>query len=477
MIHERLPETNNEQARSGGAILAVHYKLHGGDGISLQSQLLHKALRESSREVFECSADLPVGVKGLKLPQLSYQNQEVKDLRRDIYHPEAPIPEHALLTRLESQAAIIRENIERYMDAHDVRVLDVHNIFSVPYNPAATVALYDLAKNRPDVFFIAHHHDFIFENRQDIFPTPPSPAVAKRIGDALLPDAPNIRHVVINQKAAEYLREKKHLQATVIPDGFDFDLPSYETGPGRTLRERAGIGENDLIIGVMTRIVPRKAIEFAVQFVHALTNRRSELENVPGGIGPARRHFGSDSRIVLLLPQHEDLSDNGHYFNRVKEYARSAGVTIVEAENLIESDINADPDRKDKILFYAVYPELDIVCYPTTQEGFGNQLLEAIALSRRTVPVVFEYPVFQSDIAQHIPHFISLGNSYGKHPDIPGLKLLPDPAVERAVEQSMRYLKHPEIGGRHARENLERARGQFDINTIAKQIITLSEAG
>ncbi|MEK7165461.1 MAG: hypothetical protein AAB874_01475 [Patescibacteria group bacterium] len=468
MLNELGLSTIKEKPHSSRSVLAVHFKLHGGDGVSLQSQLLRNSLRHNFYDIYECCADLPANFQGLKLPEISYQSAEAVDLRRSIFNPTNNVFEGELLTRLNLQHAVIRKSVERFIDENHIPAIHIHNILSLPYNVAATVAFYDIAKNRPDLQIIAHHHDLIFENRQHIFPTPKFPVIADRLNEALLPNLPNIKHVTINSIAAANLQTEKDIQATIVPDGFDFEMSGQEKSVNNRFRELAGIDRNDLIIGVMTRFVPRKAIEFAVQFVCALQQKRSKLENIPGGIGPQRRNFTAENAIILLLPQHEDRTDNSHYFDAIKNYAAQLGIKIVEAENLVESDIINNGHALDKISFYDVYPELDIVCYPTTQEGFGNQLLEAIALAG-TVPVVFEYPVFRKDIAQYVPHIVSLGDTYFANDTISELKILPNSVIERAVNISIQYLLDPDLAYRYSQENFRLAKSKFDIKLVSEQ--------
>jgi glycosyltransferase involved in cell wall biosynthesis len=53
-----------------------------------------------------------------------------------------------------------------------------------------------------------------------------------------------------------------------------------------------------------------------------------------------------------------------------------------------------------------VYPHADLVTYPSTYEGFGNALLEAIYFKRLTV--VNRYPVYVADIEPLGFEFIEL---------------------------------------------------------------------
>src|SRR5262245_13814900 len=131
-------------ASNPGATLEVHFKLFGTDGVSLQSQELTKALRKRGWRVHSCASDVPAGAEGLRLAELSYQSDEALALRRSIFGPDAGPDGHAtgqrLLEVIEEHAGPIRRRVEEYVDDHDIRLLHVRNVMSLPYNLPATLA-------------------------------------------------------------------------------------------------------------------------------------------------------------------------------------------------------------------------------------------------------------------------------------------------------------------------------------------------
>ena len=85
------------------------------------------------------------------------------------------------------------------------------------------------------------------------------------------------------------------------------------------------------------------------------------------------------------------------------------------------SRVQADFDAMKKGIYrYKMdngqYPDMysiaDFVLYPSSWEGFGNQLLEAFAAGLPVV--VFEYPVYKEDIAPKGVKVISLGDDPAK---------------------------------------------------------------
>src|SRR5215468_12036869 len=112
------------------ATMEVHFKLFGTDGVSLQSQELTKALRERGWRVHPCASDLPNDATGLQLDELSYQSPDAMALRRSIFEsgPAAGLlndqtAEADLLARVIDRARQIREQVEPYIDANDIRLV------------------------------------------------------------------------------------------------------------------------------------------------------------------------------------------------------------------------------------------------------------------------------------------------------------------------------------------------------------------
>jgi mannosylglucosylglycerate synthase len=153
-------------------------------------------------------------------------------------------------------------------------MLHIRDIMSLPYNLPATLALYNLAIERPDRRFLMQHHDIYWEgpNSKNFLTT------YQQINDVMdrimCPSLPNARHVLINPVAAEALRARKGVVGTIVPDGFDFDrdVPVIdELGFRNELQILVGdprpVGADDLVVALPARIAISKAVELAIQFV------------------------------------------------------------------------------------------------------------------------------------------------------------------------------------------------------------------
>jgi mannosylglucosylglycerate synthase len=469
------------------ATMEVHFKLFGTDGVSLQSQELTKALRKRGWQVHSCASDVPDGAEGLRLPELSYQSDDAIALRRRLFRADPGPGEQAggrgLLEQVVERARIIRQRIEEYADGHRIRLLHVRNITSLPYNLPATLALHQLVEERPDVHFVLQHHDLYWEGPNARNFHTPYPEIADLIDRTTCPDRPNTTHVLINPIAASALRERRGIEGVVIPDGFDFDRDVTIIDEA-TLRSRlevltgnpAPIGPDDLVVAMPARVAINKAIELAIQFVSGLEARRAELEDVPGGLGARRRRLTASDRIVLLLPQGEDLDENRDYFDRLVAYAAHRGISLAYGGNVVVPDRRFTPGDREHFPFYSTYQAIDLVCYPPEHEGFGNQAIEAVWAKRPLA--VLEYPVFEAFVRPHIPHYISLGSvaALGRLQEFGGLHLLTEDILERALDAAIAVLKDHDLERSWVEENAISLRRFCGIDTVSEQYVALYDA-
>jgi mannosylglucosylglycerate synthase len=237
------------------------------------------------------------------------------------------------------------------------------------------------------------------------------------------------------------------------------------------------ITRDDLVVAMPARVAINKAIELAIQFVAGLEAHRTRLENVPGGLGARQRRLTESGKIVLLLPQGEDLEESADYFNRLIGYAKSMGVTLAYGGQVVVPDRRFMAGDPDHFPFYSTYQAVDLVCYPPEHEGFGNQAIETIWAG---LPLaVLEYPVFKAFVRDHIPHYISLGDAAAldRLPEFGGLHQLPSDVLARAVQMAITVLTNHDTEASWAKENVTALRAFCGIDTVSQQYIQLYEGG
>jgi hypothetical protein len=417
------------------------------------------------------------------LPELSYQSADAVTLRERVFstsqvHPAASHGD-SLVMEITERAEPIRRQIESYVDSREIQLLHIRNIMSLPYNLPATLALYNLAIERTDLAFLMQHHDIYWEGPNATNFLTPYEQVNDLMDRIMCPLLPNARHVLINPLAAEALHAKKGIDGAVIPDGFDFDrdVPVIdEDGFRHKLKVLAGdprpVRGDDLVVAMPARVAINKAIELAIQFVAALSQERAALESAPDGLGVNRRRFGTTSSVVLLLPQGEDLDDNLEYFERLLSYARELGIKLAYGGNFVVPDRRFQPDH-DHYPFYGTYRAVDLVCYSPEHEGFGNQAIETVWAKRPLA--VLEYPVFKRFVRNHIPHYISLGDTHQLEEieDFGVLHHLRHDILDGAIEQAITVLTDHDLERRWTDEDFAALRAFCGMQTVSVQYIRL----
>ncbi len=470
-----------------GATLEVHYKLFGTDGVSLQSQELSGELRARGWTVHPCASDVPEGGDGLRLPALAYQSSAAVALRRRVFAAPAGRGDgtgdsagQALVEEIMALAAPIRAQVEDYLDAHDIRLVHIRNVMSLPYNLPATLAFYELAVDRPDIGFLMQHHDLYWEGPNARNFESPYAQVRDLLEQVMCPALPNARHTLINPIAADALRRRKGIDGAVIPDGFDFDREvqriddeAFRARVDVLSGDRRAVGADDVVVAMPARVAINKSIELAIQLVDGLERRRGALAEAPDGVGHRRRRFTSASRVVLLLPQGEDLDDNRDYFDRLVAYARHLEITLAFGGGIVVPDRRYIQGDTEHYPFYSTYQAVDLVCYPPEHEGFGNQAIEAVWA--RLPLAVFEYPVFARYVREHVPHYISLGDAaqLGRVDDFGGLHQLSPPILERALDEAVAVLLDHDTERRWTEENVRALRAFCGIDVVADRYIAL----
>jgi glycosyltransferase involved in cell wall biosynthesis len=229
-----------------------------------------------------------------------------------------------------------------------------HNIFTMPFDLAATEVLANIAAG--GIKMIAWTHDLAARNPHYKIP-------ASRTFNLIRERLPNVKYVTISDSRGTEFRELTGTDPDrVIQNGLGFREICAVTP------EVAELVENDLansmILLFPTRILERKNILFALQIVAAIRD--------------------SGARVRLLVtgaPDPHNLASVG-YFAALKRQA--ADLKIDRLVTWVNELFFVD-ERQMRSL----YGVSDGVLFPSRQEGFGLPLLEGAA---------YRIPVFCSDI-------------------------------------------------------------------------------
>ncbi len=406
----------------------------GTDGVSLEIAKRQALLEAMGHQVAICSAydwaDFPI-------PALEFDREGVATIVRNLFGPgiidfasEAEIRSMFDVSRLD-----LKRQLGKVIEDFAPDLLFVHNVLSLPIHPVATVSLTELLREM-QLPCAAIHHDILSEGAYKFTPTCD---LAKLILEGYYPPImPNLRHWTINTRNKRGLGEKG-VDAEVIHDTMDFDQrlePRERVRIRARLRAKYGIEAHDVVLFAGARIVPNKQTELAGHLTAVLQSLRQEM------VGKRLHHgevFSDKSRVVLVLAGRPERAFIDYQkklfklFDTLKIVWRYAG-----------DDVR--PYRSEDEGLYALYPDLyamaDFVLYLTGWEGFGNQLLEALAAE---LPVaVFEYPVFKEDIAPKGVSVVSLGDTLLSERDNMGLVEIPLEVLTRAAREMIAILTSPE---------------------------------
>ena len=270
--------------------------------------------------------------------------------------------------RIRDMAIYLKGTLYNFVEKFNIEVMIVENAFAIPMQVPLAVALTEfLAETQLPA--IAHHHDFYWERARFSIG-----AVNDYLDMAFPPTLPNLCHTVINQAAQEQLSLRKGVGALLLPNVFDFEKPPPQLDEyAEDAREAIGLKPDDSFILQPTRIVPRKGIEHAIKLVGMLGDPRCKL--------------------VISHP----AGDEGFEYKRmVEDLAKEEKVDVRFISSRIGEVRQYDSEGKKIYTLWDFYLHADLVTYPSTYEGFGNALLEAIYFK---VPIVINrYSIFIQDI-------------------------------------------------------------------------------
>lgn len=246
--------------------------------------------------------------------------------------------------------SVLVEALEAALAGMDVTF--VHNIFTVHYNLACTMALHDLASRHK---LVAWTHDLTATNTDSALPNPTQPP-----WNLMRTSVKDVTYVATSDlRAAEIKAQlKPPVAARVIPNMVDPVRLFGLTPEMRASISALEIPWRDFVFLLPARVMVRKNIDFAIEIMKKLREQgRNPLLLITAAKvsdSPASEHYGAFLR--QSLPQ--DLRGN---------------VIFLSDYFLVQDDTLRD-----------LYLLSDCLLFPSRQEGFGLPILEA-ALHRLPV--------------------------------------------------------------------------------------------
>ncbi|HUI89502.1 MAG TPA: glycosyltransferase family 4 protein [Anaerolineales bacterium] len=425
----------------------VSTRFSGTDGVSLETQKWATVLERLGNQCFYFAGqcDRPAEQSQI-VPEAFYRHPEIDQINQQAYsgswlvtaearaaHPEMPklrrdffsiyVRPPQMTRRMNELKEYFKEELYRFAHHFDLEILVIENAVTIPINLPLGLAITEFIAET-GFPTIAHHHDFYWERQR--FQVN---CVSDYLAAAFPPNLPSIRHVVINSIQAQQLAWRCGLTAHVIPNVMDFDSPPPLPGPyADSVRADFDIQSGEHFILQPTRIIQRKGIEHAVELV-----RRLEL--------PAK-----------LVISHASGDEGTDYEKHIREYAHLLGVTVRFEAEQVQDYHGITQDGKKIYTLGDVYPQADLVTYPSSVEGFGNAFLEAVYYRRPIL--VNNYSIYEVDIKPKGFFVISF-----------------DGFISADVVELVRTaLKNPALTQKWADENYTLAKRYFSFTVLERRL-------
>jgi hypothetical protein len=428
----------------------ISTRFAGTDGVSLETAKWALVLERMGHECFyfcgEC--DRPQE-KSYMVPEAFYRHPAIEAINQLVYtgtwghmhkglktHPEIEelhqdffsvyIRPARVTKQVQKLKDYFKEHLYKFSHKFRLEALIIENAITIPINLPLGLALTEfIAETGYPV--IAHHHDFYWERQRFM-----NNSVQDYLSAAFPPNLPSIRHVVLNSVQAKQLASRIGVAAMVIPNVMDFDSPPPPLDEyARSARADLGLTPDKYLILQPTRIIQRKGIEHAIELT---------------------RRIGLPAELVISHAAGDESTD---YEKRVREFAALLGVTAHFESAIVGDSRGFTPEGRKIYTLGDVYPQADLVTYPSSIEGFGNAFLEAIYYKRPLV--INNYSIYEADIKPK------------------GFKVVEfDGYISNATLEHARYLlTHPQEAAHYAEHNYALARRYYSYAMLERRFYTL----
>jgi len=412
-------------------IAICHYRVGGTDGVSLEIEKRKKILENHGCEVKLIAGKRSEGADYI-IEELEWDDGVIPIIKENgfKYFRRTDLTDEELKAKIREISDAIRKKLGYIQEQENFDHVLIHNIFSFGGHIAAAKAFYKWIE-KFKLPTLATHHDFFWE--RDEYHAPRSKYLENYMAKFLPPESSHIKHVVINSLTKERLKKISGINAQVLPDVFDFDQKQWgkDEFNGDFLKE-FDIKSTDLVVLQATRVIPRKNIETAMDFVKVLQRDIAMLRGKEIYNG---KSLSEQANVVFVMVGYAE-EEKRMYLYKLKTKAYREKIHLKTISRHVEAKRKIKRGVK-KYSIWDAFVYADLVTFPSLWEGWGNQFIETIFAKKPVV--VFEYPVFKKDIKSEGYHYISLGEKLSgmdKH----DLQIIPDRNIEEAVRGSIEWL-------------------------------------
>ncbi len=361
----------------------ISTRFSGTDGVSLEAAKWAEVFEKAGFSIYYFAGELdrPPEISFL-VEEAHFQHPDIKEVFRNCFG--ARVRNRSVTQKIYELKRKLKDDLYRFIEEYEIDLLVPENALTIPLNIPLGIAITEVI-SETGMPTIAHHHDFFWERQHFM-----TNAAWEYLNMAFPPHLPTIQHVVINSSADNQLSLRTGISATIIPNVMNFENPppmldgiescGFEAGHksgskddyAADVRQALGLADDEVLILQPTRVVKRKGIEHAIELVHRL---------------------GMKSKLVI---SHASGDEGYDYERRVRDYSKLMKVDTYFVSNIINEQRGLTKNGRKIYTLEDVYPQSDLVTYPSTFEGFGNAFLEAIYFCRPIV--VNTYSIYTMDI-------------------------------------------------------------------------------
>lgn len=402
----------------------VATRLGSTDGVSLELAKWAQVLERIGHECFYFSgeSDRPAELSYV-VPEAHFRHPEILSIYETSFTLRLRPPETT--RKIHKLKDLLKKHLYQFIKKFKIELLLVENALAIPLNVPLGVALVELIAET-GLPTLAHHHDFSWERDRFLVN-----CISDFIAMAFPPSLASLQHVVINSQAARQFSLRTGIVAALIPNVMDFETPP----PGlddytNTLRKDLGINGDEYFILQPTRVVQRKRIERSIELV---------------------RMLGMKARLVI---SNASGDEGDEYEKYVRNFAEMLNVNTNFVADLIDDKRRMEGGMKIYSL-WDVYPQADLVTYPSQLEGFGNAFLETVYFRRPIV--VNKYTTYALDIKPKGFEAIEFAGFI----------------TPKVVDEVKKILTTPTLVEEMTRHNFELAKRYYSFHALEQQLKSL----
>ena len=429
-------------------IALLHFRVYETDGVSLEMDKWRLALEKMGHTVLYISGSEPKP-GDLYLDELDYRAEYNLKIHRNAFDELVDYTsKEELLEEIKQRTDLIYLKLFSLIKDNNIDMIVPNNVSSLGFNLAVGNAVAEIARNKV-CKVVYHHHDFYFERER--YSTPLFEEILEML-QSNFPNPKDGKHCVINKIAQENLMNQIGVNAQVVPNVFDFEQDLWvQDEYNHDLREKLGIKKNDIVFLQATRIVERKTIEVGFQVV----NQVQKMINQYAGQRLYNGELTSiNTKVHFVLAGMNELTKEK--FGHLDAKLQNSKVEIHYINNIVGHERSKNEEKVYSL--WDVYTMCDFITYPSMLEGWGNQLLEGLFAKKPII--VYEYPVFKTDIKQFGFNLVSIDTELDRSEETLLYSIPEDLAKQKAMDvlgvlfDSEKYQSDVDQNFEIAKENL-----------------------